>query len=278
MAPGTVVDSPLGRTTKKEVNGLLDHNAAEIAQWHLDSERVLHENPAIRQAKIIDLAEHGAEPQWAVVLSLAGSRGLDQSNVSMVLKSARKSLVKQRTLLGREELTVPKQWKVVAELPTTQSGSIDERALKQYLTASEAGNAIQVVREKVKRVLSQITLPESPSLGQDGDNSTQMEQILRLLWGHVLKVDPEGIRRKDSFIRQGGDSITAIELATLAQECGISMSVADIVQSPRLCDMAAVAALDESEAEVEVAQFSMLPANNRNVVLNENTTAMWTDR
>ena len=70
---------------------------------------------------------------------------------------------------------------------------------------------------------------------------TDMEARLREVWAAILKVPVESIGRDDSFLRIGGDSITAIQVVGRAQEAGTALTVKDIFDDPRLAAVAAKA-------------------------------------
>lgn len=70
--------------------------------------------------------------------------------------------------------------------------------------------------------------------------TTEAEIRLRNLWVQVIggDISPNDISKNDSFLEVGGDSITAIRLASLAQQNGFAVTVATIFDKPRLSSMA----------------------------------------
>jgi aryl carrier-like protein len=89
---------------------------------------------------------------------------------------------------------------------------------------------------------------------------TDMERNLQLMWSQLLRVPPDQIGRDDSFLRIGGDSILAIQLASMAQEQGIRITVANIFKDSRLSALANAAANGAEYAATEVKPFRMLPS------------------
>lgn len=62
-------------------------------------------------------------------------------------------------------------------------------------------------------------------------------RVLRSLWGPLLDI-PEGkIYGNDSFFVLGGDSILSMELARAARDAGLTLTVADIFNSPVFSEM-----------------------------------------
>ncbi|KAL4862973.1 hypothetical protein BDV12DRAFT_34759 [Aspergillus spectabilis] len=90
---------------------------------------------------------------------------------------------------------------------------------------------------------------------------TAMEKRLRECWASVLKISPASIGADDSFFRIGGDSIGAMQLVSAARKIGLSITVGDIFQHQKLCQMANVVASNAAAAteEIPVKPFSLLP-------------------
>ncbi len=101
----------------------------------------------------------------------------------------------------------------------------------------------------------------SPGAAKCEQPTTEMEFRLRDIWAQVLQIAPEHIGKKDSFLQIGGDSITAIQLVSLAHQHGIGMTIAKIFEDSRLEPMAAVAVGKESRQTYEMKPFSMLPSD-----------------
>ncbi|KAK6827595.1 hypothetical protein PG987_010936 [Apiospora arundinis] len=70
--------------------------------------------------------------------------------------------------------------------------------------------------------------------------STATESSLRSIWADVLGRPEEEIGNSDHFVQLGGDSVVAMRMVGIARQRGVLLSVADIVENPRLADMARV--------------------------------------
>lgn len=81
---------------------------------------------------------------------------------------------------------------------------------------------------------------EKPTESAEDRILSPMEDKLRRIWAEVLDCSPE-IGAHAHFIQLGGDSVTAMRLVAAAQRVGIRIGVADILQKPRLSDLARVA-------------------------------------
>ncbi|KAL8954186.1 MAG: hypothetical protein Q9183_007282, partial [Haloplaca sp. 2 TL-2023] len=64
-----------------------------------------------------------------------------------------------------------------------------------------------------------------------------MSATLRELWSPLLDMPAGKIYDDDSFFALGGDSILAMELAKAARDVGLSLTVADIFDSPTFSDL-----------------------------------------
>jgi amino acid adenylation domain-containing protein len=92
--------------------------------------------------------------------------------------------------------------------------------------------------------------------------ATTMEIKMQGFWAAVLGIPSERIGRNDSFLRLGGDSLTAIRLIAKSRESGFQLSVSDIFRDPRLSQVA-LAATQRSVEDEEVPPWSLVPADQR---------------
>lgn len=104
---------------------------------------------------------------------------------------------------------------------------------------------------------------------------TQMEHRMKRIWASILKVDAESIGRDDSFLRLGGDSVTAIHLVAAAREQGIRLTVKTIFDDARLLAVSARAGVvDDVDGDAaSIAPFSLLADPIRQVVMGQDTTS-----
>nr|POF13536.1 nonribosomal peptide synthetase 1 [Quercus suber] len=97
--------------------------------------------------------------------------------------------------------------------------------------------------------------------------TTAMELRLREVWAQVLHVTAEEIGKNDSFLQIGGDSISAIQAVSAAKQAGVTMTVKDIFEDPRLSSVAArsLNVVDNSETQ-QVEPFSLLPGRDAEAI------------
>lgn len=89
--------------------------------------------------------------------------------------------------------------------------------------------------------------------------STKMEKALQSLWAEVLEIKSESIGVDDSFLRLGGDSITAMKLVTVARENGFALTVANIFEEPRLLQLSLIVENQGEQAFEELDPFVLVP-------------------
>ena len=101
--------------------------------------------------------------------------------------------------------------------------------------------------------------------------TTGMELRLREIWAAVLRIGAEDIGKNDSFLEIGGDSIRAIQLVAAAQQNDISLSVAQIFETPQLSQMAVASETTggDGKQEFKTEPFSLLSMESRDTVLTK---------
>lgn len=136
---------------------------------------------------------------------------------------------------------IPAAYVAVMGIPKTPSGKTDRKVLRaQGKTMSLSTTASSEKRQP----------------------TTSSQRVMQALWAAVLSQPAENLGLDDSFLRVGGDSITAMKLVGKAREQGISLSVADVFANPRLEDMALKAGDVETEVDEDIAPFSMVSSDN----------------
>ncbi|EKG18856.1 AMP-dependent synthetase/ligase [Macrophomina phaseolina MS6] len=139
---------------------------------------------------------------------------------------------------------VPSAFIPLAALPRNASGKLDRKSMRE--------RADQLPASQLNRYALLASTKRAPR--------TEQERKLQAAWAETLDAHPDSIGSDTSFFRVGGDSIGAMRMVSIAREkYGLMLTVADIFNQPRLCDMAAVAkdVGDSSSAEPGVAPFAL---------------------
>ncbi|EPS27666.1 hypothetical protein PDE_02610 [Penicillium oxalicum 114-2] len=123
---------------------------------------------------------------------------------------------------------VPSHFIPLVKFPHTASDKLDRKRLREF--AAQLSN--------VSSNLEAYSLSQSKHLSPPAPGP---EQELQSLWSQVLEIDVSHIGANSQFTGLGGNSITAIKLATLVRQSSRGdkdLKVADILQKPTLRDMA----------------------------------------
>ncbi|KAG8156484.1 hypothetical protein KVR01_013588 [Diaporthe batatas] len=130
---------------------------------------------------------------------------------------------------------VPKFVLPVREFPKLPSRKVDRKALRRLADGLDPVS------------LATYALDGQGAGAGDGDGHevvptrTGAEQALEGMWADIFGLPPTQLGREANFLALGGDSISAITLASLARDAGYKLSVPSILKTPRLKDMAALA-------------------------------------
>jgi amino acid adenylation domain-containing protein len=132
-------------------------------------------------------------------------------------------------------------------------------------------SSMKLDRKRLRELANSLTQDQVVAYGlASGETvapTTAAELQLRELWASVLKIDAATIGKHDSFLRIGGDSISAIQLVVAARGRGISLTVADVFSDPQLDHMALVATSENMAETTDIASFGLLPAGGRDMAL-----------
>ncbi|KAJ6182276.1 hypothetical protein N7485_000918 [Penicillium canescens] len=100
--------------------------------------------------------------------------------------------------------------------------------------------------------------------------TTEMQLTMQQMWAEVLKMPAAQISLNDNFIRLGGDSITAMRLASASRTRGIPLSTATIFQHPTLEAMSTLAeSLSQQQLPQTFEPFSTLKSISKDRLLDD---------
>lgn len=125
----------------------------------------------------------------------------------------------------------------------------------------------------------------SPTLGEKKEKSVEMERKLWNLWSSALDLPPNIVKLQESFFKLGGDSITAMKMASAAREQGLTLTVADVFNNPVFEDMLAsiraTAMTQPADDEHQDQKESDWPTGNKTILKESvpsrnDSVAQWT--
>jgi hypothetical protein len=138
---------------------------------------------------------------------------------------------------------VPSLYLPVSQMPLNPSGKLDRQAVKQLIESIDTKDLRQYTTDRKVAV------------------STETERELQLLWSQALGISEENVGADDHFLQIGGDSLAAIRIVTTARESHlhVHMTVADILQYPRLSELAQLLNSRASAASIGPEQMDAAP-------------------
>ncbi|KAM0530907.1 hypothetical protein ACHAP1_004237 [Verticillium nonalfalfae] len=134
----------------------------------------------------------------------------------------------------------------MTELPLTENGKVDRKALRK-------------VGSSFSR--SQLALLDHAAGLQRRHPTTEAELGLAQLFARVLNIDTTSIGIDDSFLRIGGDSITAMQISAEARARGLNISTAAILRHKTITAILDSTRDSEPFIFVEEARHRETPAN-----------------
>jgi amino acid adenylation domain-containing protein len=128
---------------------------------------------------------------------------------------------------------IPALFVPVESIPRTTSGKTDRRKIRQFCSKLSWNALLQLSSEQKVECNGGIEC-STESMAKNTSESQLAEA-----WSALLGIPAEDIKPSDSFISLGGDSLKAIHLVAAYRARNLSLSVADILQHPRLSALAA---------------------------------------
>ncbi|PKK50429.1 hypothetical protein CI102_7606, partial [Trichoderma harzianum] len=142
---------------------------------------------------------------------------------------------------------IPALFFTMSKLPTTPTGKIDRRKLR------EIGSSFSLQDLADLRTTS-ASPKRMPSLDE--------EQQVQSLWSQVLHLKLSSIGLDDTFVQLGGDSLGAMKIVSEARKIGLSLSVADVLGSSTLEEVAKTVQQVSFYGAVDISPFHLVPADS----------------
>ena len=225
----------------------------QIVNFNLRLETFITTHFEVENVKILDLSPDDKQSKLAAAILLSGASS-GSVKPSVILGAIRKGLSKS---FGAN--AVPKSWTVLDEFPLTPGGEIHVPKMLKLL--AETSGDTKVTQHEKRDILLR-ALSGGVALKTTSRNAL----LLKCLWAEILRLDMQQIEETDSFLKLGGDSILAIDLSTAAQEYGLELPAASVLQFSRLNDMANSMTLYTSEDLEPTMPFSLAPAERDAIV------------
>jgi aryl carrier-like protein len=191
----------------------------ENCHYTTKMELMLLEDVTVRFARIVNLAANDEEASLAVAVGLE-ERGSGKQWKSIAVQRLRKSLSKRWHGAGETE-PVPKKWIVLDDVSALEAEPEDSNA-------------------KLRLMLGAVVSPKTIS----------REDILKSIVAKVLRVPVAELSPTVSFIRLGGDSITAIAVVSQCMAAGIKLQVRDLMRCESLLEVMSAMKRSDDQSQV----------------------------
>jgi amino acid adenylation domain-containing protein/non-ribosomal peptide synthase protein (TIGR01720 family) len=209
----------------------------------------------------VDVISPVGEKVLAAFLSFGANSGQDGVQIHPVDESLAAALRSMKDTLRANlpAAAVPTFFIPIVSFPYLVSGKVNRRQLLDFANQSSVKQLSSYSNFKAQTTASapatEIQKPSAPA------NAT--EKTLVSCCRDVLRLPSFG--PDDNFLMSGGDSISAIKVASAARDQGVNVTVADIFNAPTIRALAQVAAgagamTDNEELDIPVA-LSLLPSD-----------------
>ncbi|KAI8252123.1 Nonribosomal peptide synthase chyA [Colletotrichum sp. SAR11_239] len=132
--------------------------------------------------------------------------------------------IKKKLANDLKAIAIPQAFIPLLRMPVTSQGKLDRKRLKKI------GSQLDKLRLAAFSGVT-VSVKDEPAMNE-------FEAIVCELFARSLNLSKGEIGRQSDFFSIGGDSLKAIKLVSLARKLGFSLSVPDILQNPRLFQLA----------------------------------------
>lgn len=203
-------------------------------------EHNLMQNSLIQDAITVVSSSGPCQGQLVVALTLSGRTTTGKPTPLQILPD---EILPTTLLKVREDLAerlpaymIPSVWLPVEDLPRTTTGKLDRVTVKGWIN-----DISQETLDAINRLIVEKTLVAP---------TTHTEKIIQEVWSHVLNIPTAQIGSNSAFMKLGGDSITAIQVASRCRAKNIEVTVPDILRHKTLSELALHAKARQSEAAI----------------------------
>ncbi|THC98393.1 hypothetical protein EYZ11_002112 [Aspergillus tanneri] len=161
--------------------------------------------------------------------------------------------IRQRVSSLLPAYMVPSTWLVVRSIPMTRNGKSDRPTVTAWVeTLKEDSLGVRLDPHETSRAANQM--------------ETDLQQVI----SRVLNIPVTKVSMDQSFLALGGDSITAMQVASRSRSRGLGVAVKTILKSKTLRQIASQATMDAtglpstpSNGSTTLQPFALLPTTDR---------------
>lgn len=192
------------------------------------------------QLAIVNVPRSGyAQGKLVTVFCFTGSNHTEARELSMEHASEQRVIgLRQRIGTVLPTYMVPGIWLSVESLPLLSSGKLDRKKVARWLDEMDED--------------PQFTLNGDEEVDQSLYNpANETEKLLAEAWSRVLNIPVHRLKLTESFLKLGGDSLTAMTCTNLCKRAGLGVAVQDILRRSSIRDLALYTSAIESPTSYE---------------------------
>ncbi|KAI9835253.1 MAG: hypothetical protein M1819_002397 [Sarea resinae] len=220
-----------GDLVRYEEDGNLEFIGRKDAQIKIHGQRVELEEiehhilDAIGEATaiqvVVDMVKPAGSTEPALVVFVKLSHGTIVPDTLEAQAYAQKLAASTRDRLSATlpSYMIPNAYMIVDSIPNTTSGKVDRGKLRKAASSMRKEDLLRV-----------------DCIGRRAPKSRQ-EMALHAIVAQVLSLGGESFGMDNNFIQLGGDSISAMRLASIARDKAMFVTVADILTKDRIADL-----------------------------------------
>ena len=156
--------------------------------------------------------------QGSSAMEIGGLRYIPRNDAKPAIQSAKTCLSNRLP-----PYMVPSIWILLTSFPLLPSGKLDRRRVATW-TEDMSEETFQIIAGA-----------ENASVEIHG---SETEEKLQAIWSKVLHLPPDQIGLDKAFLYLGGDSISALQVASQCRAQGLGVTVQDIIRCPSLSELA----------------------------------------
>ena len=188
-------------------------------------------NTYVRHCAVLLPSSGRCQQRLAAIMSLRGIGPASSDSELNLISEAHMDAVNMRIAEITDHLSqhvptymLPAVWIVVDDIPLLSSGKMNRKKLSTWLE-----NIDEEAFDKICK-LAKITTVETPS--------TEMERQIQEVWSTVLHLPLSQVGLRRTFLSLGGDSISAMQVATRCRNNHIEVSTRDVLRCKTISDLA----------------------------------------
>ncbi|KAJ6437120.1 C6 transcription factor [Purpureocillium lavendulum] len=190
-----------------------------------------------------------------VVLDVVELPGLSKRIVGFLRVDSMDNLKEALSVLNKDLINhfprrlIPSYYLPLHQFPLTVHGKPDRDELRT------------IAREATpQQLIGDLPCPLDTQGAGDERALTSAERSFQRLWASAIGIPVTSINKRSSFLFLGGDSLAAMKFVAAARDEGYSITVAEVLKTPILAEMAVIARCDnENRSSIaQILPFSLL--------------------